>query len=426
MRTFGSLPGQARDWLAPLLLLVTLACSPGAFAEAPSYREIVLSLANAPLEQRRLFASMALEELIRRHEQEAQRAARGKPGWQRGMRSYISKLQALMGRVPTAESVVLVAEGKGEVRMIVDHGQIMLAAPNLAGQGAFEREVSGTWCAQTACESAPAPTVEAALAETKSVESPDASAATVQTFSTTELRPGEPAVLAAPPLAAEPPQAPAGDRAPPVTADALDATAVPQPPALPAPGSPLSPAAPPVGGADLVLREDRVIEAPEPPPRPRETLKLTPAPVSPPPEPAPAAAWSFSDRAPTLYTAGDGLQCAFEDSRHLKIKQASCAAVMKELRQLASALQKQLAGGGTMDWARFALVPEGLDAPARVAGTPGRPLSLRLPYLQAAPAVLAGAVPWLRGRLSRAPVAYRIVAPEALSYLVPEVVAAGQ
>ena len=158
---------QTPDRLGPLLLLLVLVCSPCVRAEAPSYREIVLSLANAPLEQRRLFASMALEELIRRHEQEAQRAARGKSGWQRGMRSYISKLQAVMGRVPISESVVLVAEGKGEVRMIVDHGQIMLAAPNLAGQGAFEREVSGAWCAQTACESAPAPTVEAALPESQ-------------------------------------------------------------------------------------------------------------------------------------------------------------------------------------------------------------------------------------------------------------------
>ena len=137
---------QTPDRLGPLLLLLVLVCSPCVRAEAPSYREIVLSLANAPLEQRRLFASMALEELIRRHEQEAQRAARGKSGWQRGMRSYISKLQAVLGRVPISESVVLVAEGKGEVRMIVDHGQIMLAAPNLAGQGAFEREVSGAWC----------------------------------------------------------------------------------------------------------------------------------------------------------------------------------------------------------------------------------------------------------------------------------------
>jgi len=182
----------------------------------------------------------------------------------------------------------------------------------------------------------------------------------------------------------------------------------------------------PAGGAELVVREDRVIEPREPPPRPRDTSTLTPAPNGPSPEPAPAAAWSFSDRAPPLYTAGDGLQCAFEDSRHLKIKQASCAAVMKELRQLASALQLQLARGGAMDWARFALVPEGLDAPVRVAGTPGPALSLRLPYLRAAPLVLAGAVPWLQGRLSRTPVAYRIVAPEALSYLVPEVAAAGQ
>ncbi len=424
MRRIGLTTGQTPHWLAVLLLLLALACSPRARAEAPSYQEIVVSLANASLEQRRLFASLALEALIRRHEQEAQRAARGKAGWQRGMRSYISKLQAVMGRVSSAESVVLVAEGKGEVRVIVDHGQIMLAAPNLAGQGAFEREVSGAWCAQAACESAPTSTAEAALAETRSAESADSPAVPVQTFSTTELRPGEPAVLAAPPLAAAPPQAPAGAGAPSVAADALDASAVPQPPALPAP--PLSPAATPAGGADLVLREDRVIEPAESPSRPRETLKLTPVPASLPPEPAPAAAWSFSDRAPPLYTAGDGLQCAFEDSRHLKIKQASCAAVMKELRQLASALQKQLAGGGTMDWARFALVPEGLDAPVRVAGTPGRPLSLRLPYLQAAPAVLAGAAPWLRGRLSRTPVAYRIVAPEALSYLVPEIATAGQ
>ena len=414
---------QTPDRLGPLLLLLVLVCSPCVRAEAPSYREIVLSLANAPLEQRRLFASMALEELIRRHEQEAQRAARGKSGWQRGMRSYISKLQAVLGRVPISESVVLVAEGKGEVRMIVDRGQIMLAAPNLAGQGAFEREVSGAWCAQTACESAPAPTVEAALAETRSAESADSAAAPVQTFSTTESLPGEPAVLAASPPAATQPQGPAGAEAPPVAAGALDAGAVPRPPALPAPASP---AAMPAGGAELVVREDRVIEPREPPPRPRETSKLTPAPIGPSPEPAPVAAWSFSDRAPPLYTAGDGLQCAFEDSRHLKIKQASCAAVMKELRQLASALQQQLARGGAMDWARFALVPEGLDAPVRVAGTPGPALSLRLPYLRAAPVVLAGAVPWLQGRLSRTPVDYRIVAPEALSYLMPEVAAAGQ
>ncbi len=52
-----------------------------------------------------------------------------------------------------------------------------------------------------------------------------------------------------------------------------------------------------------------------------------------------AREWLFSDQAPPLMMAADGLNCSFSDTRHLRLKESACEGVMQELRLVAASLR---------------------------------------------------------------------------------------
>ena len=52
-----------------------------------------------------------------------------------------------------------------------------------------------------------------------------------------------------------------------------------------------------------------------------------------------AREWLFSDQAPPLMMAADGLNCSFSDTRHLRLKESACECVMQELRLVAAGLR---------------------------------------------------------------------------------------
>jgi len=134
--------------------------------------------------------------------------------------------------------------------------------------------------------------------------------------------------------------------------------------------------------------------------------------------------WTLADREPPMYTQEDGLHCAFEDMRHLRLKQAACEALTRELRLLEEALRAVLQHGGHVDWQVLRVGPgteSGSPGRRRVSyDASGRYFDLDLPLLGAAPDVVRGALPWLQTRLRGQPAQYVITAPERLAYRVPD------
>ncbi len=131
--------------------------------------------------------------------------------------------------------------------------------------------------------------------------------------------------------------------------------------------------------------------------------------------------WSLSDRGPPMFSQDDGLHCAFADTRHLRLKQAACEAVTRELRLLEEALRAVLQRRGQVDWQALAVRSVGGSQDARVSyGANGRYFELGIPTLAAAPEVVLGAVPWLQTRLRGQRAEYVITAPERLAYRVPD------
>ena len=79
-----------------------------------------------------------------------------------------------------------------------------------------------------------------------------------------------------------------------------------------------------------------------------------------------AREWLFSDQAPPLMMAADGLNCSFSDTRHLRLKESACEGVMQELRLVAAGLRAVTEQGGALDWNAFAVHYSPLDEALRV------------------------------------------------------------
>ncbi len=130
--------------------------------------------------------------------------------------------------------------------------------------------------------------------------------------------------------------------------------------------------------------------------------------------------WSFSDRAPAVYSNADGLSCVFTDQRHLRLKRDACEAVMQELRLLADGLRGTLQHGGHIDWPKLAIRATGAGDPQRIEyDGRGGYFELALPYLGADEATWRGAIPWLQARLRGYASPYMISPPERLAYRLP-------
>ena len=127
--------------------------------------------------------------------------------------------------------------------------------------------------------------------------------------------------------------------------------------------------------------------------------------------------WSFEEKAPAAYQSSDGLECAFPDPRHLKLKKAACDALTRELRLLAAALKSLLARGVAVDWGNL-MVGHGADGDFRkvVYDRSGHYFQLDLPYLRHAPNVWLDGIPWLQSYARGHALAYVVSLDDRLVY----------
>lgn len=130
--------------------------------------------------------------------------------------------------------------------------------------------------------------------------------------------------------------------------------------------------------------------------------------------------WAFSDRAPPVLSASDGLNCTFDGTRHLRLKERSCAGVMHELRLVAEGLRAVVQHGGSLDWQAFAIEVADDSRTRIVYGGDGAYFNLDVRYLVHAPAIWREAVPWLQAGLRGYAGYYMIRLPEHLAYLESE------
>ncbi len=128
--------------------------------------------------------------------------------------------------------------------------------------------------------------------------------------------------------------------------------------------------------------------------------------------------WVFAQNARPRYEYADGLQCIFEDHRHLNLKRAACERLMAELRQLAQALRAVELSGERVDWNAVRIgIKTSRGEQTVVYNRAGRTFNLRLPNLYAAASVWQNAIPWLRAHNRGVVQPYAILAPDRLAYL---------
>ena len=353
-------------WLLPCLVVGQVA------AQAPATLGAAVAVVRQmPLPSQQAFAQLALDHLIERFRTELRHTPGKAAGWQRGTGGYLGQLESMRAALDGDAPVRFLGGPRGAFRLLVGSRQAMLQTPRDAVQPAFERALVDDWCAMTECAN-PAATVPF------------------------------------PQLAAGAPPAASGARG-----ESADGTAAVQPASssaasearasiLPAepepPPRPIGPPANPVALATLPVQE-------EPPPKAPATM------------PRPGT-WQFSDESGPTYASEDGLQCVYGDSRHLKLKQASCTAVMQDLRRVVAGLRAAAARGGAIDWGALRLEPRGLGSPAHLSvGSAGPGFEADVPHLAAAPELLQLLAPWLQARVRGQALVSQVELPDQLNYL---------
>ena len=414
-------------------LLSCLVAGPAA-AEAPaSLAAAVAIVRQMPQPSQQAFAQLALDHLIERFRTELRHTPGKAAGWQRGTGGYLGQLESLRAALDGEAPVRFLGGPRGAFRLLVGSRQVMLQTPREAVQGAFERALVDDWCAMTECgnplAAAPVarlatgapPTVAPIRTEPALAAAPVAPEHTVPKPIEVPSVPGSgasearasalPAVPQATPRPVEPPvrtarlveSAAPGGPAPAVESGVV--TALPGPKAEVAATEVVPTVAPATTGSRLPATE-----------RPAERLTV-PATRAVVPVPRPGT-WQFSDDAGPTYASEDGLQCVYADSRHLKLKQASCTAVMQDLRRVVAALRAQASRGGAIDWDALRLEPRGLGNPAHLrVGGAGTGFEADVPYLAAAPELLQRLAPWLQARLRGQTLVSQVEMPDQLNYL---------
>ncbi|WP_157976611.1 hypothetical protein [Parahaliea mediterranea] len=137
----------------------------GPEAAAPSrYEQIVQALGGAQEEERRLFASLALQGLVEvyyaeadlaRREAAEDKATRARQAWAFSVERYTETLLQLEARLAGAQSAVAVKilPGiAGDVPMLVIDGErVMLSHPRKAEQPVYEHQLLNAFCQQVDC-----------------------------------------------------------------------------------------------------------------------------------------------------------------------------------------------------------------------------------------------------------------------------------
>lgn len=220
--------------------------------------------------------------------------------WHSGTRRYIERLRRIAAAIRPGTAVQMIKESHGAVRLVVDTEQVMLSAPRLDEQPAFERAIAQEVCRYSYCSE---------------------SGTTV---------------------------------------------------------------------------EQRVVE---------RSAGLD-------------SGWVFDHKAPPTYSSSDGLQCSFDDRRHLRLKKSACINLVHEIRLLTEAIVALRSHGKTIDWRRLSIDHLGAGKPQKVTyGGNGNFMHMHLPGLLRAEGVWRSAIPWIRASSSGRVTQHVIRLPDGLVYL---------
>jgi len=128
--------------------------------------------------------------------------------------------------------------------------------------------------------------------------------------------------------------------------------------------------------------------------------------------------WAFARNAPPTYSSSDGLQCIFDDRRHLKLKKDACVNLLHEIRLLAEAIVALKAHGKTIDWRYLRIDHVGSGSAQKITYNAGGSfVRMHLPNLLRSELVWRGAIPWIKANLKGQLSQHVINLPEQLVYL---------
>ena len=118
---------------------------------------LVEALPQASSVERRAFADAALAALIEANAAEAEgnASAGAAQVWRRGTRDYVARLQEIRLQLQRGAPLDIVREGRHAVRLIVGSEQVMLSAPRVSTQAAFESAIAESVCAVYDCAATP-------------------------------------------------------------------------------------------------------------------------------------------------------------------------------------------------------------------------------------------------------------------------------
>jgi hypothetical protein len=139
---------------------------------------------------------------------------------------------------------------------------------------------------------------------------------------------------------------------------------------------------------DALLAMHQPVQAP-PPHQPPKRRPVLPVSVS----------WVFGAGSGPRCRGDGGLELHFRDSRELVRKRRLCTRVVRELNELAAALESHHSRGVQIQWDVLRVQPlDGEVADLVRLNRDGEQLRVALPTLAAAPVIVAGAREWLAGR----------------------------
>lgn len=129
--------------------------------EAQQYAALVELVRTGDLEGKRLYAQIALAELIRANRFEIERARqlnpeyRAQAQWEIGAQAYVLDLEQIAAAIPTAGRLEVIYEAYGVVRLSIDQAQVILSTPRLSQQSVLDHSILEAACEVVVCPESP-------------------------------------------------------------------------------------------------------------------------------------------------------------------------------------------------------------------------------------------------------------------------------
>jgi hypothetical protein len=132
--------------------------------------------------------------------------------------------------------------------------------------------------------------------------------------------------------------------------------------------------------------------------------------------------WEFGPRSPPRYSSSDGLNCIFDDTRHLKLKKDACVSLLHEIRLLAESFNALKTHGKVINWSHLKIKHVGAGESQKLTYNSHKGfISIRLPGLVQSEIVLREAIPWIRASVQGRAFHHVIKLPNKLVYLTPTI-----